>query len=144
MGVLDWLRLFDGQPWNVCVFIKGGFPVGGWKNDIAARYRFGNYLTLEHLNAEPLPPKTSRRHLGFISGLGLWWHRKRFPGFLRSVGPRKVICVSDAGRKRLIDDYRFPARKVVTVHNGIDPLRFRRDPGRPMPGGRAGASLRQP
>jgi glycosyltransferase involved in cell wall biosynthesis len=125
MGFRDWLRLFARQAWDVCVLIKSEFHAGGsWAIDLAARYRFGSYMVLEQLDAEPLPPKTNRRHLGMIPGLGLWWYREHLRRFLRSVAPRTVVCVSDANRRRLIQDHRFPARKVVTVQNGIDPERF--------------------
>jgi len=60
--------------------------------------------------------------------LGLWWRRELLRGMLRSVGPKKIICVSEAVRLRLLNEYRFPGRKLVTVSNGIDPLRFRPDP----------------
>ena len=130
MGLRDWMGLFARQPWDACILIKGDFVTGGgWAIDLAARYRFGNYLAIEHLSAEPLPPKLSKRHFGFIPGLGLYWYRKYYlPRFLRSLGPRKVVCVSEAGRRRLIEDAWFPARKVVTVRNGIDPRRFCPDP----------------
>ena len=32
----------------------------------------------------------------------------------------RVICVSEAVRKRLVSDYLFPAHKTVTIRNGID------------------------
>jgi glycosyltransferase involved in cell wall biosynthesis len=127
MSLADWICLFSEQPWDTCVLVKGTFAVGSWNLDLAARCCFGNYLTIEHL-VDPIPEKTSRRHLGIFPGLGLWWYRGRFHRFFRSVGPRKVVCVSDAVRRRLIEDYRFPARKVVTVRNGIDVQRFRPDP----------------
>jgi glycosyltransferase involved in cell wall biosynthesis len=43
------------------------------------------------------------------------------------VGPKVIVCVSHAVRRRLVEDYRFPGRKVITVWNGIDVERFRRD-----------------
>ena len=46
MGFLDWLKLFSGHPWDVCVLAKGYFPLGGWKMDLAARCRFRDYLTV--------------------------------------------------------------------------------------------------
>jgi glycosyltransferase involved in cell wall biosynthesis len=128
MGFGDWLRLFAGQFWDAVVLIKGHFPAGGSTIDLAVRCCFGNYMTLEHLQADPIPAKTRRVHLGFIPGLGLWWYRDRFRGFLRSIGPRKVVCVSDAVRKQLTEGHRFPARKLITVRNGVDIQRFQRDP----------------
>jgi glycosyltransferase involved in cell wall biosynthesis len=129
MGVLDWLSLFAGQEWNVCVLIKGEVHSGGgWAFDLAARCRFGNYIAIEQKNAAPMGPKTSRRHLGFIPGMGLWWYQEHLRRFLRSVGPRVIVCVSETNRQRLIAHHRFPARKMVTVQNGIDVQRFRPDP----------------
>ena len=124
MNILDWLLLLSKLRFDACVLVKGFFEVGGWRLDLAARLRFANYLTIEHLTGEPVPVKTSRRHFGVFSGLGLWWYRDRLRKFSRSIGPRTVVCVSDAVRRRLVDDYRFPARKVFTVRNGIDVERF--------------------
>ena len=126
MSFFDWLRFFSGQPWDRCVLVKGISDAGNWKLDLAARSSFGDYVTIEHLVAE-LGARTSRRHFGFFPGLGLWWYRALFKRWFRSVGPRKVICVSDAVGRRLIEDYRFPARKVIAVRNGIDIQRFRPD-----------------
>jgi len=129
MGFVDWLRLFAAQSWDACVLIKGELHSGGgWAIDLAARYRFGRYLVLEQKNAGPIHPKNSRRHFGFIPGVGLWWYAEHVRRWLRSVGPRKVVCVSDENRQRLVEAHGFPARKVVTVRNGIDPQRFQRDP----------------
>jgi glycosyltransferase involved in cell wall biosynthesis len=128
MGFVDWVRLFRGQRWDVCLFIKNEiYAGGGWAIDLAARYRFGSYLTLEQLNVEPLPPRSRRRHFGVIPGLALWWYREQARRFVRSLGPRKIVCVSDGNRRRLVDDHYFPARKVATVCNGIDPRRFAPD-----------------
>jgi len=127
MSLWAWWRYFAGRPWDLCVLVKGDVDAGSYKLDIAARLRFGNYVTVEHLMADA-SPKTRRLHFGFIPGLGLWWYRARLRRFLRSVGPRRVLCVSDAVRRRLIADYRFPARKAIAVANGIDVQRFRPDP----------------
>jgi glycosyltransferase involved in cell wall biosynthesis len=40
----------------------------------------------------------------------------------------KTICVSDAVRDNLIRQYRFPARKMLTIHNGVSSVDFA--PGR--------------
>ena len=128
MSFPDWSRFFATQDWDVCILVKGWFEVGDWGLDLAARLRFGSYATIEHLTGEPFPEKTHRRHFGIFPGLGLWWYRERLRRFFRSAGPKKVVCVSDAVRRRLTNDYRFPASKVVTVRNGINVQRFQRDP----------------
>jgi glycosyltransferase involved in cell wall biosynthesis len=121
----DWLRLFSKQSWTTCILIKGTFETGTIRLDLAARYSFGNYFTIEQLTGAN-PTKTSHRHFGIVPRLG--WNRRRVRSFLRSLGPRKVIGVSAAVSSRLINDYRFPARKVITIPNGIDTERFQPDP----------------
>src|SRR5271155_1421851 len=59
MTFADWLAFFPERKWDVCVLVKGMFVVGNWKLDLAARWTFGNSLTIEHLTGEPNPPKTS-------------------------------------------------------------------------------------
>jgi glycosyltransferase involved in cell wall biosynthesis len=125
MNFIDWLRLLRHQSWNACVFIKGSLHVGGWALDLVLRLLFANYLTLEQLNAEPLPAKTNRRRLLFLPSM--WRYKEFLNGFSRSVFPRKIVCVSDLGGRRLIEDFAFPKKKVSTVHNGIDPEKYRRD-----------------
>jgi len=126
MGVGQWLRFFSAERWDSGVLIKGAFGVGDWKLDLAARLAFGDYLTVEQLEAERIP-RTSRRHFGVVPGLGLWWRRELLRGRLRALGPGTVICVSNAVRRRLREEFRFPDRKLVVIHNGIDTERFRPD-----------------
>lgn len=126
----QWLRLFADQSWDTCVLVKGDiYTGGGWAIDLAARRRFGRYLVLEQKDVNPLGPRSSRRHLGLLPGLGLWWYREHFRRYLRSLGPRKIVCVSEANRQRLMNEHRFPARKLATVRNGANVDRFRRDDG---------------
>ena len=126
MGFMNWRRLFRRQPWDACVLIKGDLHSGGgWAIDLAARHRVGAYLVLEQKDVEPMSSRTRRRHFGFIPGLGLWWYREHFRRFLRSAGPRVVVCVSKANARRLVSEHFFPARKVATISNGADIERFR-------------------
>jgi glycosyltransferase involved in cell wall biosynthesis len=127
MRFSDWRRYFNAQEWDICVLVKGWFEVGDWALDGAARLRFGGFATIEHLTAEPLPAKTHRTHFGIFPGIGVWWYRERLRRFFRSAAPKKIICVSDAVRRRLTEDYLFPVKKAVTVRNGIDVQHFQRD-----------------
>jgi glycosyltransferase involved in cell wall biosynthesis len=114
-------------PEGTAVLVRFGLDVGSLRLDRAARRRFSRYLVIEH-SAAILAPRTSRRHLcGLLPGLGLWRLRHRLLWYLRSVVPDLVVCVSDVARGRMVRDFRAPARKVVTVHSGIDCARFRPD-----------------
>jgi glycosyltransferase involved in cell wall biosynthesis len=124
-GLMKSFRILRKPKGNVCIFPKGEIYSGSWQLDLAARLLFSRFITIEHKASLPLPPKSSKRHMGgLLPGIGLWWYRTKLNNFLRSLWPHRVVCVSDNVGKRLIDDYRFPPRKVATVHNGIDPDTF--------------------
>jgi glycosyltransferase involved in cell wall biosynthesis len=122
-------QIMRNLPGDACIFEKGSFDTGSFALDLAARIRFRRYITVEQLQAEPLPPKTTRRHFGgLVPGVGWWWYKLRLWGHLRSWAPHKVVCVSDAVRNTLLQQYWFPRRKAVTVYNGIDLTRFAPNP----------------
>jgi glycosyltransferase involved in cell wall biosynthesis len=128
MGLLDWFQFFRGLEWDVCLLAKGWFNEGDWKLDFAARCTLGNYMTIEHSTPQTLRTTTVRKlHLGIFPGLGLWRHRERLRRFVRSRASKLVVCVSDAGRQRLVGEYGFPSGRVVTVRNGVDSEQFIRD-----------------
>ena len=63
-----------------------------------------------------------------------WWYRISL--YHRSVlavekrqlspgGCRKVITVSEQGKREMIECYQLPADRVVVIHNGVDHARFR-------------------
>jgi glycosyltransferase involved in cell wall biosynthesis len=128
MGFLDWFQFFSGMRLDVCVFAKGWFNEGDWKLDLAARSTFRIYITIEHSTAQrPQTTKAKKRHFGILPGLGLWRHRERLKAIARSRVPKSVVCVSNAGRQRLVEASRFPSERVVTIRNGVDSDRFNRD-----------------
>jgi glycosyltransferase involved in cell wall biosynthesis len=122
--------LVRSLPAGVGVLVRWGLSVGSLRLDLAARMRFRRYIAIEHSMAA-LPPRTNSRHcLGLLPGLGLWWYQGMLLWHLRSVVSNLVVCVSKAARMRMIQKFRVPDRKVVTVYNGIDSGKFRPDPGR--------------
>src|SRR5262249_34118442 len=93
--------------------------------DLAARVWFRRYITIEHMCSPLMPSRSSRRYLGgLVPGVGLWWFRQFIQHWARSIGPHLLITVSEAVRERLINAYRYPARKIATVHSGIDTTKF--------------------
>jgi len=126
MGYREWRGVFRTMPANVAVLAKSSFRTGSIGLDLAARFSFGRYFTIEHSLPPVKPAKASRSHAGgLVPGLGLWWYRERVANYLRSVGPVHVYCVSDAVRDALLANCAFPQRKVSTVRNGVDADRFR-------------------
>lgn len=121
-------RLLGTLSADACIFAKNTSTIGNLAFELAARLHFSRYITIEHMIPDSMPPKRSGRHLGsLVPGLGLWWIRLYLSRFLRCLPPHRVICVSDAIRKRLVEEYRFPAAKVTTIYSGIDPLRFQKN-----------------
>ncbi|MBJ6727094.1 glycosyltransferase [Geomesophilobacter sediminis] len=127
------IKILSGQPGDICLFPKGCFEQGNWSIDLAARLFFRTYVIIEHLASGPFPERTTRKHLGgVIPGIGLWWYRRRLElylnRFFRFRLPDRIICVSSIIQKQLTQNFGFSADKVVTVHNGIDSLRFAPSP----------------
>jgi hypothetical protein len=120
------IRVLQKLKGDVCIFPKAGFGEASLPAELAARLLFSRYFTIEHVCSQPLPPKTSRRHFhGLIPGVGLWWYKAVLTNYFRPLWPHRVICVSNAVGKVLIDHHQFPPAKVVTVRNGIGSGRFR-------------------
>jgi len=128
-GLAKSIRILRKMKGEVCIFPKGDIYSGSWRLDLVARLMFSRYITIEHKASLPLPPKSSRRHLGgLLPGVGMWWIKAKIINFLRSLWPHRVICVSYNVGKGLIDYHGFSSRKITTVHNGIDPDRFQPRP----------------
>jgi glycosyltransferase involved in cell wall biosynthesis len=92
---------------------------------------------LEQKDVDPMPPRSAGRRKGRLPRLGLWWYREELRRRLRSLAPRRIVCVSDANRLRLVRDHGFAASKMHTVRNGADVERFRRDPAQGLASRRA-------
>lgn len=129
MNFTDWFLILWNLEGSVCLMPKGTWDRGSWQLDLAARLCFGRFITIEHLVCSPIPPKSSRRHLGgLLPGMGLWWFRAWLSRYVRSLGPHRVFCVAEVVRQRLAQECAFPLRKLITVHNGIDPRIFYQSP----------------
>src|SRR5215813_9319236 len=123
------LNLLKGLASDVVVFEKGELDTANWRFDFAARMCFKRYISIEQLICAAMPPRVSRSHLsGLLPGFGLWWYRTYCNRFARSLGPHSIVCVSEAVRSRLVNDYGFSPHKTITIHNGIQMSKFRPDP----------------
>jgi glycosyltransferase involved in cell wall biosynthesis len=124
----SWLRILGSLQADVAISVKGDFKFGSLSMEAAARLRFPRFLVIEHMHA-PLSKRIKGQHLkGLVSGIGLWWYRQKFSGYLRSVFPHRVICVSHALASTLRKDYGFPPWKLSVVHSGVDTDRFTPSP----------------
>jgi len=129
-SVLRWYRQFRALNVTACLFEKGTLHTGSVAMDLAARAAFRVYLVIQQLEPPRLGPRRSTRHLGgIVPGLGLWWYRQRFLGWLRSLAPRQTICITEAVRSALQDEYGFSGARLEVVYNGVDVDRFTPGPG---------------
>lgn len=123
-SVLHWYRQFRALGATACIFEKGTLHTGSLAMDLAARAAFKAFVTIQQLEPPTPGVRSSRRYLGFVPGLGLWWYRQRFRGWLRSLAPARTICITQAVRSALETGYGFSSRKLPVIHNGVDVDRF--------------------
>jgi glycosyltransferase involved in cell wall biosynthesis len=119
----------------VVVFVNGRLGLFPWRAYLAARLSGARrVVAIEQLLGEspPIPPPF-RGPLGWLRRR-LGWHARYMLG-MRAVGylAHVTICVSEAVRRRLIDDYGYPARRTLIVRNPVDLSHF--DGAGPRPTG---------
>lgn len=125
-----WWRALSGLRSEVLVFPKGNNNFGHIRLLRLCRRKFKKVIFIEHLEAIPRPPRSSRRWAGLIPGVGFWWHKRRFLSRLGSTFADRIIAVSGSVRGRLIEDLQYPPEKVVMVHNGVPWRELLRDEAR--------------
>lgn len=111
---------------SVIVFVKGIFEQYPFSAYVAARLaRSRRLVVIEHLIADPAPAGAEGQ--GWAGGfrrLFGWRARhmatKRWQGAMADA----TICVSEAVRRRLVDEYGYPASRTITIRNGIDCRRY--------------------
>jgi glycosyltransferase involved in cell wall biosynthesis len=120
VGFRLWKQKFSSLRADVVISVKGTFQFCNLAMEAAGRLCFPCFLVIEHYHS-PLGKRTSDRPFGWSPpSLGLWWYRQKFTGFLRSIFPQKVVCVSEALARSLKSDYHYPASKLVVAYSGVD------------------------
>jgi glycosyltransferase involved in cell wall biosynthesis len=125
-SLLDWYRLIRQIHPAIIIFSYSWVEAFPWQAPVAAllagvRRRF----SIQHLIAHPPPPPIQGRSPRTI--LRRWIGRRA--RYLLSVNisgrvSNKTICVSNAVREVVVNSYRFPARKTITIHNGVSTSTF--------------------
>jgi glycosyltransferase involved in cell wall biosynthesis len=135
--VREWIRVIRNAKPDILVFCYSWIEAFPWQAPVAA-FLAGVHrrYSIQHLIPTPPPPPErgrSPRNLlrRFIGKRARYLLGLRIPGHLST----KTICVSDAVRNALVNLYRFPARKTITVQNGVSTSTF-------APSKRDGADLR--
>ena len=110
---------------DAVVFVNGELSIFHWRIHLAARLaRVPRVIAIQHL----YPPAkseawTSRRSSGPFERLWRWGTRPVRQRITTPMPGRLVhqtVCVSEAIRKALVRDYRYPAGKTSTIRNGVD------------------------
>jgi glycosyltransferase involved in cell wall biosynthesis len=122
----DWMRLIRGVRPDIIVFCYNWIRAFPWQAPAAAllagvRRRF----SIQHLIPPPPPPPVEGKSPAnvlrrWIGGRARYLLKINLSGHVCN----RTICVSDAVRDSLVRNYRFPARKIVTIRNGVSISRF--------------------
>lgn len=107
------------------IFVHGWFEEFRWPDLLAGFLVCGrNMFIHENLGATPPEPRQSRRYFGFIPGLALWWHLRRWRLNCRTYFCKHVFTVSEGIRQRLISYWGYPKHKVKVIYHGVDAARY--------------------
>jgi glycosyltransferase involved in cell wall biosynthesis len=121
---LRWKKLLDDARSDVLILSKGANRAGNLLFLLLCRRSFANVFWIEHLEADPPPPRASTQ-----------WFRERLVHKLRSRCVDRIIAVSNQVRNRLVRDWGYRPDRIVVIHNGVPWREFSRNAER-------GASLR--
>ncbi len=104
------------------VFVRGNMQVFPWQAFVAAKLSGARDLFLiDHILPDPPPPKLAgsgiRNYLRRLLG---WRARQMWMCRVAGLLCDKTICVSNAVRDALVNDYKYPKNKAIVILNGID------------------------
>ena len=122
----QWFLFFFRLHPDLLVFEHGSLYCFRWPQYLAARLAGVQKLyAIQHLKPAPVVSKPSGNSLrDRLRRMFGWRSRYVFPWKVMALLARKTICVSEAIRNSLIHDYDYPAKKVLTIPNGVDISEF--------------------
>jgi glycosyltransferase involved in cell wall biosynthesis len=88
------------------------------------------YPTVFHLEHSTLPRRTRwsfRLHVDGRPKAALWWYTDALLRWRMQATADRIIAVSDAQRRGLIDDALVAESRIVTCLNGVDTKKWQRD-----------------
>jgi glycosyltransferase involved in cell wall biosynthesis/GT2 family glycosyltransferase len=123
-----WKSLLANISSKILIFPRGYNDMGSIGFLRLCRKHFRKIYYIEHLEAQEMPPRTSRLWLsGMFRGFGLWWHKEKLTRKARSFYADKIIAVSNKVAERLVKDCFYPSKKIIVVQNGVDWRNFERN-----------------
>lgn len=122
---VNMLRFLRSLEANVVVFFQGWFHEFVLGEIMAGFLVTRNHVFMhENLGPKEQFPRTSRRFLGIIPGLGLWWYIEKFCVRSRASFSRKILVVSLEIKKMIESFWDYPPSKVLVTYHGIDVSHF--------------------
>ncbi len=120
--LMSFWQVFSQYPADVIVLVKGVFEQYPLSAYVAARLsRTGRLIAFEHNMPNALPDLVMDRGLwGAIRKLIGWRTRYIFAKRLQGRLSHITVCVSEAIRRCLTQDFGYPNDRTVTIRNGID------------------------
>jgi glycosyltransferase involved in cell wall biosynthesis len=120
---LEWFRFFRRNRPDIVLFINNWVRSFPWYAPLAA-FLAGvpRRFEIQHLIASPLEKVEGWSVGSLLRRLIGGRRRTRLACSVSATFCDATICVSNAVRDRLVNDYRFPADKTITIHNGVSIL----------------------
>jgi glycosyltransferase involved in cell wall biosynthesis len=119
------LKLLNKLKPDQVVFFQGSFTDFDLSHVLPAHWTAkGNVYMHENLGAPEPSANSSKKYLGFIPGLGLWWLAERYLTPLRARFCKKVFVVSSEIKDRMVKLWHYPPGKVDVLYHGVDIQKF--------------------
>src|ERR1700730_1849864 len=125
-SLADWFRMIREARPDIIVFCYSWIEAFPWQAPVAALLAgVKRRISIQHLIPSLVPPPVTGRSLVSMVRRLIGRRTRYFlRGFISGYASSMTICVSDAVREALVNDFRFPPRKTITVHNGVSTSSF--------------------
>lgn len=125
-SLIEWLRLLRKVKPDIAVFCYNWFRTFAWEAPVASLLAgVKRVISIQHLVAVPPPAPPEGKSIRdrvrrLVGGRARDMARVRVTSYVS----HRTICVSEAVRRSLVQDYAFSARRTITIHNGISTKKF--------------------
>lgn len=122
----DWIRVIRESHPDTVIFCYSWIEAFAWQAPVAAMLAgVKNRFCIQHLIPSPaLPLIEGRSPLNTLRRFAGKRARRIFKAGIAARVSHKTVCVSEAVRRALVNDYKFPAGKTITMLNGVPTARF--------------------
>lgn len=125
-----WVKLFrDTRPDRI-IFLEASPPPDFGVQAVAPAVWFtgGRTYFFQSLAPEPFANKSSKRHLGILPGLGIYWRKIGWWLRLRNRITARTLTASQAVGNKMVDYFGYPADAFTVAYHGVDTEAFAPSP----------------